>query len=578
MSRSEMPKPSQGTRNQQHQLSPGAGSRQSRERVVHTTLQLRRWLRQVFFRLQRLDGKRATAALILAILLTSGTIVLVAYTARWIDTSGQPAVMQSAGQGPAPTRLKEYIYGGGRLLTTEEKSCVPTISPGSQNIAETGGGGTISVTISQGCSWTAVSNVSWIRVTPEADRVSYVVEANGGAQRTGTVSINGQVFTVNQNPNPLSCSYSMNITSQGFSEFAAGGAFNVITQPGCGWNASSDVSWVTVTAGADGVGSGTVSFSVAANGGGAERIGHVLMGGQAFTVTQAPNQGSCGFSASPGGQGFGTGGGGGSFSVGTGKGCNWDAAVDGAGAGWITITGGAVGTSSGTVSFSVGVNNGPARSGTIFIKGQPKFTITQELNQGSCGFSASPGSQSFGPEGAVGGGAFNVQAAFGCIWNATADVGWVTITGATGINNGTVNFSVGANNGPERRGTIFVKGQPVFTVNQTSGCTYTVLPRDITISENGGAGTINVTTLSNCPWTITGPIEVGGSGTSWISNPGVGGLRFGSGSLRFEIPFNNTGKFARVVDFIVAGQMVRIHQPNLIPRGGGLQPLRQPAP
>ena len=66
----------------------------------------------------------------------------------------------------------------------------------------------------------------------------------------------------------------------------------------------------------------------------------ITVGGQTFTVTQAPNQASCTFALSPSSRLFGVGGGSGSFNVTTGAGCRWDAATTD---GWITITGGATG-------------------------------------------------------------------------------------------------------------------------------------------------------------------------------------------------------------------------------------------
>lgn len=54
-----------------------------------------------------------------------------------------------------------------------------------------------------GCPWSATSNASWIRVTtgmPMAgdDMFSYEVSANTGGARTGTITIAGRYYTVNQ--------------------------------------------------------------------------------------------------------------------------------------------------------------------------------------------------------------------------------------------------------------------------------------------------------------------------------------------------------------------------------------------
>jgi hypothetical protein len=61
----------------------------------------------------------------------------------------------------------------------------------------------------------------------------------------------------------------------------------VSSQSGCGWTTTSNASWLTVTAGANGTGNGTVSFHAAANGGTSPRTGTLTIAGQSVTVTQA---------------------------------------------------------------------------------------------------------------------------------------------------------------------------------------------------------------------------------------------------------------------------------------------------
>jgi hypothetical protein len=47
---------------------------------------------------------------------------------------------------------------------------------------------------------------------------------------------------------------------------------------------------------------------------------------------------------------------------------------------------------------------------------------------------------------------------------------------------------VAANLGVARTGTLAVAGQ-TFTVNQTSGCTYSINPKEQSINDAGGRGT-----------------------------------------------------------------------------------------
>lgn len=64
---------------------------------------------------------------------------------------------------------------------------------------------------------------------------------------------------------------------------------------------------------------------------------------------------------------------------------------------------------------------------------------------------------------------FTVTAPAGCPWTATANDGWLAVTsGSPGSGNGTVNYSVAANSGAQRIGTISAGGQ-TFTVTQAIG-------------------------------------------------------------------------------------------------------------
>ena len=86
----------------------------------------------------------------------------------------------------------------------------------------------------------------------------------------------------------------------------------------------------------------------------------------------------CTWTLTPATQSFGAGGGSGSVTVNTLRGCPWTAA---SGSDWITVTAGASGTDTGTVSFTVTPTSVP-RAGRITIAGQ-NFPVYQESN--SCG-------------------------------------------------------------------------------------------------------------------------------------------------------------------------------------------------
>jgi hypothetical protein len=170
--------------------------------------------------------------------------------------------------------------------------CAYAIDPASVALAAAGGTGSVALTTGAGCSWTAVSNDAWITVTGGASgtndgTVSYSVDVNLAGPRTGTITIAGQTFTVNQAA--VTCSYSIDPTGVSAPAEGATGTVSVTTGGWCNWSAVSNDAWVTVTGGASGTGSGMVSYSVAANSAGA-RTGTVTIAGQTFTVNQAELQ------------------------------------------------------------------------------------------------------------------------------------------------------------------------------------------------------------------------------------------------------------------------------------------------
>jgi len=88
----------------------------------------------------------------------------------------------------------EVVYAG----------CAFSISPASQSFGSSGGAGTISLSTGTGCSWTAVSNASWVIVTSNSSAsgsstVYFSVASNSSSSsRSGTLTVAGKTFTVNQ--------------------------------------------------------------------------------------------------------------------------------------------------------------------------------------------------------------------------------------------------------------------------------------------------------------------------------------------------------------------------------------------
>jgi hypothetical protein len=149
------------------------------------------------------------------------------------------------------------------------------------------------------CSFNAESSASWLSITPTfgqgqtAYSFNILVQANVGAQRTGTVTIGGQAISVTQSgPNcPI------NLTPITLSPPPAGGTYNigVATNGGCPCSITGVPAWITIPSPAslNSASNGTINLQVAVNPGVA-RIANLTIGEQAFRVTQAGTGPACG--------------------------------------------------------------------------------------------------------------------------------------------------------------------------------------------------------------------------------------------------------------------------------------------
>jgi hypothetical protein len=90
-----------------------------------------------------------------------------------------------------------------------------------------------------------------------------VAQNTSSIAQVGTITIAGQTFTVIQTGVP--CSYTLSVGGSRAAPGGASGSVSVQAPDGCGWIATSNAGWITVTGGASGSGNGMVSYAVAAN-------------------------------------------------------------------------------------------------------------------------------------------------------------------------------------------------------------------------------------------------------------------------------------------------------------------------
>ena len=161
------------------------------------------------------------------------------------------------------------IAGQTFSITQAGISCSFSLSPASQSFTSTAGTGSVNVAAPTGCSWSASTGASWITITSGSNgsgngTCGYSVAPNSGtSSRTGSLTVAGQTFTINQSG--VSCSFSISPASRSLDSAGGTGTINVTAPSGCSWSGSSGTGWITVTSGASGNGNGSCGYSVAAN-------------------------------------------------------------------------------------------------------------------------------------------------------------------------------------------------------------------------------------------------------------------------------------------------------------------------
>jgi hypothetical protein len=373
--------------------------------------------------------------------------------------NGNGTVSFSAAANSGASRTGTITVAGQPASITEAGTCASSILPASENIVAGGGAGTpVAVTIASGCAWTATTTTPWITITSGASgngngTVNFTTTANTGPSRSGSIAIAGQTLAVTE---AGSCASSINPTTETVP--VAGGAGTAVTvtiASGCAWTATTSDPWITITSGASGNGNGSVNFTATANTG-PPRNATITIAGQPLTVSQATG---CSYAINPTSQSIGSAGGAGAqVAVTTVTGCAWTGVANDP---FLTVTSGASGSGNGTVNFTIGSTNGPGRTGTLTVAGKT-FTVTQASG---CTFSVNPTTMTFpaagGPSGNV-----TVTTAAGCTWTSSTTDTFITInTGASGTGSGTVTFTVAANPGIARTGSLTIAGI-TFTVLQ----------------------------------------------------------------------------------------------------------------
>lgn len=440
---------------------------------------------------------------------------------------GDGSVRFSVAANADPNSRSASLAVNDQRLDIAQAGTPCTVGVSSNHVLVDRTGGDVSIDVhssATSCAWTAISSLSWIAIASGRDghgdgTVTLHVDALTGSARSGTVTIAGQSVQVDQSTGIVSgpgCTYGVVATTIRVDGSGGDQQIAVTSSAGCSWTAESRSSWISITSGASGSGSGAVKLHIASSDG-PERSGVVVVANYAITVVQSL---ACTYSIAPSNVSIGAQAVSNTVQIQTGAGCAWTAS---SAVPWITIADDASGNGPGPVRVAAAANDGPARSGTITIAGH-SFTVTQA---NGCTYSVAPSSQDVGGVG----GKFNaaVTAGAGCSWSASSAVDWVTLGTSSGSGSGQVVVTVKTNASPPRTGTVSIAGHTV-TIDQQSQCSWLFAPPSTQLPRSGGTGNVLVIVSGACTWNAV-------TNVPWIQiTAGASGT--GNGLLQFVVPSN----------------------------------------
>lgn len=326
------------------------------------------------------------------------------------------------------------------------------------------------------------------------------------------------------------CQYVIAPVAQSFGARGGTGSLSILSANTCTWTTTSNAPWINFTSATTGSGVGRVSYSVIPNTGANQRTGVISVGSQTFTVTQAgTSAATCVTTPINSGQMIN-----GALAPGDclsplrikdGLRPLADRYTFNATAGQPVVislsstdydtylylldaTGSVIAQNDDSITGSssrIPANTGffilPATGAftievtSFFGSGVGNYALSLTMPAGNCTYSINPVGQAFPTNGGTN--TVNVNTQAGCAWSALSNNSWLTITAAGGGSGpGAVNYTVAANSGSARTGTLTVAGL-TFTVTQ-AGTNGTGCPTVTHINPtNGAPGSIVTLTGTN---------------------------------------------------------------------------------
>jgi hypothetical protein len=175
------------------------------------------------------------------------------------------------------------------VLAPTTSKCQISSAAGQSSFGPAGGSGSVAITASRECTWTATTEASWIRITGSSTgqgdgSVPFSVSNNTvPSVRSASIVVGEQQVPISQEAAP--CVFQLTSTTKTVPASGETFSVDVSALAGCAWTAASESSWIAIASGQSGNGPGTVRLTVAANDG-PDRNGRAIIAGQFFSIAQ----------------------------------------------------------------------------------------------------------------------------------------------------------------------------------------------------------------------------------------------------------------------------------------------------
>lgn len=219
--------------------------------------------------------------------------------------AGWLTISTNSGAGPATLNVQAganttvytrvtTVTAGGQTVSVSQGGRWATVSTNNVVLPPDGGAVFFDVSAEGGAWWRAISGTNWLTVALPASgngtgNGSVMVVADPyneySRARIGTLEIAGQAVFVSQ----LGYSLTVNPTAVEIGSNAGAGELAIVAPLDAVWEAVTTAPWITLIGGNNGIGSGTLRYSVVANTTGEIRTGRIIISGVQYIIVQGTN-------------------------------------------------------------------------------------------------------------------------------------------------------------------------------------------------------------------------------------------------------------------------------------------------